>query len=175
MTTTTSRKVLVPLATLLAAGAVAVGSGATWTSTTDSSVAVTSGTLIHTNSQDGATLTIENIIPGDSMTGTVTVENTGDTDSTLDLTASGVSSTFSDYLTITVNDGTADLYDGPFADLAITSTDVVFDVDDSITYTVTVALDAAATDVDQSKAAAATLTWEQTQVDGGSLTENWVG
>ena len=49
MTSTTNRrKILIPLATLLAAGAVAVGSGATFTSTTMSASAVTAGTLVHT-------------------------------------------------------------------------------------------------------------------------------
>jgi hypothetical protein len=173
-TALTSRKVLVPLATLLAAGALAVGSGATWTSTTDSSVAVTSGTLIHTNDHDGATLTLADIKPGDTMTGTVTVENTGDVDSTLDIAASGVTSTFSDDLTITVLEGTTELYDGSFADLAITQTDIDFDVDATVTYTFTVALDAGAANVDQDKAAGATFTWTQTQVDGESLVETWV-
>src|SRR5690606_16845730 len=53
--TTRSKKVLVPLATLLAAGAIAVGSGASFTSTTENTIsAVTSGTLEQSNSKDNA-------------------------------------------------------------------------------------------------------------------------
>lgn len=47
-----TKKVLLPLATLLAAGAVAIGSGATFTSSTANTISsVTSGTLTHTNSK----------------------------------------------------------------------------------------------------------------------------
>ena len=66
MTSTTNRrKILIPLATLLAAGAVAVGSGATFTSTSVSSSAVTAGNLVHTNSRDGLSMNVANIKPGD--------------------------------------------------------------------------------------------------------------
>ena len=51
-TTSARRRVLVPLATLLAAGAIAVGSGATFTSTSANTIsAVTSGTLTQRNSK----------------------------------------------------------------------------------------------------------------------------
>lgn len=87
MFTTTSRKVLVPFATLVAAGAVAVGSGATFTSTTESTVDVTSGTLVHSNTAAGLTLTVADLKPGDSQSGTLTIANTGSLDSTLALDA----------------------------------------------------------------------------------------
>jgi hypothetical protein len=61
MSTTTnsnSRKVLVPLATLLVAGAVAVGSGATWTAESDSAITASSGKIAHSNSKKDATLTV---------------------------------------------------------------------------------------------------------------------
>ena len=95
MTSTTNRrKILIPLATLLAAGAVAVGSGATFTSTSVSSSAVTAGTLVHTNSRDGLSMNVANIKPGDSISGTVTISNTGDLDSTLTLQETADASTF---------------------------------------------------------------------------------
>lgn len=192
MTTTalTSRKVLLPLATLLAAGAVAVGSGATWTSTTDASVAVTSGTLLHTNTRDGAVLTLSNIKPGDTMSGTVVVENTGSIDSTLDLAVSGVSSDFTDYLEITVSENGTTLYSGPFNDLAISQTDIDFPAsdnpatagvdEDNATYDFEVTLVNNTTgtpseqNADQGAGAGATFTWTQTQVDGETLVETWV-
>ena len=86
--TATRRKVLVPLATLLVAGAVTVGSGATFTSQTAHSAAVTSGTLSHTNSQNGLKLNITGIKPGDTRSGTVTLTNDGNLDSTLALSES---------------------------------------------------------------------------------------
>lgn len=175
MFTTTSRKVLVPFATLVAAGAVAVGSGATFSSTTENSVSVTSGTLVHTNSQDGLTLDLDNIVPGDSMTGTVLITNDGDLDSTLDFTSSNVASSFSNYLTITVSADGSELYGGPFAGLAASQDDVEFNVDDQIEYTFTVTLDAAAGNDDQAQVAGADFTWTQTQLEGdANLVENWI-
>jgi hypothetical protein len=53
-----SRKILIPLATMAVAAAVVVGSGATWTSKSQSSVEVTSGTLLHSNTADGLKLTV---------------------------------------------------------------------------------------------------------------------
>jgi hypothetical protein len=199
-TALTSRKVLLPLATLLAAGAVAVGSGATWTSSTDSDVSVTGGLLSQFNDRDGATLTLTDIKPGDSMTGTVVVENTGDVDSTLDLAVSGVTSTFSDYLTITVKENGVTLYnDLPLNDLEadFDQTDIDFPaaddaatagvVEDKVTYVITVTLSSVTTDVngdtvvdaldanfDQEKSAGATFTWTQTQTSGGTILPDWV-
>ena len=173
--TTTSRKVLIPFATLVAAGAVAIGSGATFSSTTDNSVSVTSGELVHTNTHgDGATLTLDNIVPGDSMTGTVVVTNTGDLDSTLDFASSNESNSFSDYLTITITADGTNVYDGPFGDLDATQDDVTFDIDDQIEYTFVVSLDADAGNDDQQQAASADFTWTQNQLDGDTLLENWI-
>lgn len=78
-----SRKILVPLATMLVAGAVAVGSGATFTSQSTHTVAVASGVLSHDNNEDGATLSITNIQPGDVKTGFLIITNDGTLDSTL--------------------------------------------------------------------------------------------
>jgi spore coat-associated protein N len=65
MSIATNKKVLVPLATLLAAGAVAVESGATFTSRTGNSVsAVTSGTLLQSNSKENqAIFDLTNLTP----------------------------------------------------------------------------------------------------------------
>lgn len=187
-TTSASGKLLVPLATLLAASAVAIGSGATWTSESEASVSVTSGMLELTSNHDGATLTLTNIKPGDSMTGTVEIENTGSVDGLLVLSSSNLSNTtFSDYLTITVESDaeSAALYSGPFADFALDANEADFGADtdgagtddtthDTVTYTVTVALDADATNDDQSQSASVDLKWVATQTDGGALDENWV-
>ena len=60
-----TRKVLVPLATLAVAAAVAVGSGATFTSTSHSKIVVTSGKVVHSNTS-GNDITLGN--PVDAST-----------------------------------------------------------------------------------------------------------
>ena len=80
MSSKMNRKVLVPLATMLVAGAVAVGSGATFTSQSAHAVSVTAGTLHHANTNNGQTLTIAKIKPGDTKTGTLTITNDGNID-----------------------------------------------------------------------------------------------
>lgn len=183
--TSASGKLLVPLATLLAASAVAIGSGATWTSESEASVSVTSGMLDLSSTHEGATLTLTDIKPGDSMTGTVEITNTGNVDALLVLDSSNLSNTtFSDFLTITVESDaeTTPLYSGPFGDFTLAANEATFDADpdgsgaatgDTVTYTVTVALDADATNDDQSQSASVDLTWTATQTDGGELDETW--
>src|SRR4051794_14041556 len=78
-------RLLVPLATLAVAAAVVVGSGADWSSSTDSSISVESGEIVHTNSRDDATLTITDLLPGESASGSLTITNTGSTTSVLDV------------------------------------------------------------------------------------------
>lgn len=130
-TTATSRKVLVPLATLVAAGAVAIGSGATWTSTTDTSIDVTGGNLLHTNDRNNVTLNLHALKPGDTMSGTLTIKNTGDVDSYLQVIETASTNTFGFdegagdplverdlKLTIKAAGMTAPIYDGSFGDWA---------------------------------------------------------
>jgi spore coat-associated protein N len=175
--TANSRKVLVPLAGLLAAGTVAIGSGATWTSTTSSSVSVTSGDLIHTNSHENAVLTIDDMKPGDTATGTVAITNTGSIDSKLTFQESGDTSGFSaGALTLVIKQDGSTIYTGDFGGYTTGAQDVGdLDAGDASTFTFTVTLAANASNSDQNKAAAATYTWVTTQKDAGStLLENWV-
>lgn len=187
-TTTTSGKLLVPLATLLAASAVAIGSGATWTSESEASVSVTSGELTLLSDREGATLTLDRIKPGDSMSGTVSIENTGDVDASLVLAASVPSAGgFSDFLDIKVerNAEVPALYDGDFNDFALPTNTIAFSADtdgagtedtthDTVTYTITVSLAQDAPNTDQNLTASVALTWTATQTDGGSIDTNWV-
>jgi spore coat-associated protein N len=175
--TATSRKVLVPLATLLVAGAVAIGSGATWTSTTSSAVSVTSGKLLHTNSHDNAVLTLTNIKPGDTMTGTVLITNTGNIDSKLTLQESGDTSTFAaGGLNLNIKQDGVSLYNGDFGGFTNTAQDLGdLNAGQSSTFTFVVSMPANASNANQDKAAAATYTWVTTQKNSGStLLENWV-
>jgi hypothetical protein len=67
---------------LLLAAMMAVGSGANFNSTSaNPGNVVTAGNLMHENKKDGlAVLTADKIKPGESKTGTVAIENTGDID-----------------------------------------------------------------------------------------------
>ena len=66
-----TRKVLVPLATLTVAAAVAVGSGATFTSSSKITADITAGQIIADNDHEDGTLTITKLKPGDKASGTV--------------------------------------------------------------------------------------------------------
>ena len=79
MSVSRTKKILVPLATLTVAGAIAVGSGATFTSTSGNTIsAVTSGSLTQSNSKDNAAIfTLTNMKPGDTVIGSLTITNTG--------------------------------------------------------------------------------------------------
>ncbi len=167
-TTSTSRKVLVPLATLLVAGAVAVGSGATFTSQSAHTVSVTSGTLKHTNSKDGQTLTVTGLKPGDSKTGTLTLTNDGSIDSTLTLQETADASTFVSgdlKLKITESGVATPLYDGNFGGLDnTTKVDLgALNVGDSTTVTFTVSMPSTAGNANQGKTASASYQYVTTQ------------
>ncbi|MBD8608868.1 hypothetical protein IFT73_18580, partial [Aeromicrobium sp. CFBP 8757] len=83
-----TKKILLPLATLVAAGAIAVGSGATFTSTSANTISsVTSGTLTQSNSKANAAIfNLTNIKPGDVVNGSLTIKNTGSLPATFSLT-----------------------------------------------------------------------------------------
>lgn len=176
MNGTTTRKVLVPLATLLAAGTVAVGSGATFTSqTANAASSVTSGTLLQTNSKAGAQIFgLSNLKPGDVVNGTVVIKNTGTLPGTFTLREPSSSNAFGSngsgksWLKLSIKDGATELYNGDFGGLA---DDQLVDLGlyaagASKTYTFSVSLDPAAPNTEQSKAAAATYEWVATQLNG---------
>jgi hypothetical protein len=175
-TTATSRKVLVPLATLLAAGAVAVGSGATFTSTSNSASAVTSGTLVHSNDRDKLTMDVANIKPGDSVSSTVTIKNTGSIDSTLTLQETADASTFeAGALKLKITKGATVLFDGNWGaqDNATLMDLGALDIDQSTVVTFTVSMPSSAGDLNQGKTASASYKWVSTQVAPSSTTLTW--
>jgi len=177
MTSTTNRrKILIPLATLLAAGAVAVGSGATFTSTSVSSSAVTAGTLVHTNSRDGLSMNVANIKPGDSISGTATISNTGSLDSTLTLQETADASTFTaGDLKLVISQGSTELYNGNFGALDnATLLDLgALNTTQSTTITFTVSMPSGAGNTNQGKQASASYRWVTTQSGTSSPTLSW--
>ncbi len=168
MSSSSRRKVLVPLATMLVAGAVAVGSGATFTSQSAHTVSVTSGTLSHNNNQNGATLSLANLKPGDTRTGTLTISNDGTLDSTLTLQETADSSTFVPgdlQLTITQSGVTRPLFAGNFGALDnSTKLDLgALNVKGSTTLTFEVTMPLAAGNANQGKSASASYAYVTTQ------------
>ena len=90
------RKLVGALFVLMLAAMMAVASGASFTSTSANvGNIVTAGTLSHSNTAnpDGTILKVDNLMPGDSATGTVTLGNTGDGPGLLTLNKSATSPT----------------------------------------------------------------------------------
>jgi spore coat-associated protein N len=105
------RAVLTALATIGLAGAVTAGSGANFTAQmANPGNLVAAGTLAMSNSKaDTAVLTTSNLKPGQSVTGTVDVQNTGSLDGVFSLAKANLVDTpatpaFSSKLTLTVTD-----------------------------------------------------------------------
>ncbi|WP_131105797.1 hypothetical protein [Ornithinimicrobium sufpigmenti] len=174
MTSTTSRskKVLAPLAVLLAAGALAVGSGATFTSASSNTIgSVTSGTLKQTNSKDGqALLSATDLKPGKDVSGTVTLTNNGTLPAIFNLTATSADSTFpqNDLKLKVVNEANSQtIYDGDFKGIKDGPARKIgdFAVGHSATLKFTVSLDKDAGNDAQGKTANAAITWDAIQTD----------
>jgi hypothetical protein len=171
MNGTTSRKVLVPLATLLAAGAVAVGSGATFTSqSANAASTVTSGTLLQTNSKaDAQIFGLSNMKPGDVVNGTVEIKNTGTLPGTFTLRETTSANAFDlDMLKLTITTGSTTVYSGNFGGLGDNQLVDLgqYAAGASKTYTFSVALAANAPDTQQNKTASASYEWVATQLAG---------
>lgn len=174
---TTSRKVLVPLATLVAAGAVAVGSGATFTADTANTIsAVTSGTFTHTNSKDGqAIFNLTNLKPGDTVNGAVTLTNTGSLPGTFSLTELSSANNFTgDLLSLSIADDKGNsVYNGTFGGLQDGAKNVlgIYNAGEARTYTFTVKLAQNADNNEQGKTANAVYTWNSVQLDGETFNQ----
>ena len=151
-----TKKVLVPLATAAVAGALAVGSGADFSSTSGNTAStVTAGTLAQTNSKAGSSiLSLANMKPGDSVYGAVTITNSGSLGSVFSVTQTDTSTFSSGVLTEKIEDVTnasapVTVYSGAFGE--------------AHTYRITVTLASSATNTEQGKSASATFSWNGTQ------------
>jgi hypothetical protein len=109
------RKLVGALCVLMLAAMMAVASGASFTSTSANvGNVVTAGTLEHTNTPDnpdGTILNVQDLMPGESESGYVTLENTGDGAGVLTLEKSNLVNTpaspaFSNKLDLVVRDVT---------------------------------------------------------------------
>lgn len=170
-TASTGRKLLLPLATLAVAGAVAVGSGATWTDESSIDTSVTGGTLVHVNDKDGMSLVVTNLKPGASETGTLNIDNTGSLNSTLSIMETGATNNFEanklqlkiviDGTTVFDNEFGAMVDDQAYGSIALPEGD---DVDVEITVRLTGDSD----NDDQGKTANADFTFVTTQTDAST-------
>ncbi|KGN42280.1 TasA family protein [Knoellia aerolata] len=177
MSVSRTKKILVPLATLTVAGAIAVGSGATFTSTSGNTIsAVTAGSLTQANSKANAAIfDLTNIKPGDTVIGAVTLTNTGTLPATFSLTetlsanAFGEKTTGGNYLKLVVTNATTNtqVYSGDFGGLVDGTATALGEFAPAAvnTYRFTVTLDASAPNSEQGKTANATYTWDSVQLD----------
>ncbi len=167
-----TKTILLPLATLVAAGAIAVGSGATFTSTSANTISsVTSGTLSQSNSKANAAIfNLTNIKPGDVVNGSLTIKNTGSLPATFSLTeTSSVNGFTAANLTLDITNATTgtkvwsgtfgDLVDGTKNDLGLVAPGVSND------YTFSAKLASTTPNADQGKTASAAFQWDSVQAD----------
>ncbi|WP_269304007.1 TasA family protein [Aeromicrobium sp. HA] len=168
-----TKKILVPLATLLAAGAIAVGSGATFSSTSGNTIsAATSGTLTQSNSKAGkAVFSLDNLKPGDTLNGSLKLTNTGSLAAAFSLTEVASTNGFDgENLKLVIKNTTKNttVYTGTFGGLADGTKNALgtWAPGEANDYTFTVTLDQAAPNTQQGKSATATYTWDAVQLDG---------
>lgn len=174
---TTTLKLLVPLATLAAAGAVAVGSGATFTSSSGNTISsVTAGTLTQSNSKaDQAIFNLTNMKPGDVLSGSLTLTNTGSLPALFSLTEVSATNGFSgSNLTLSIVDTTAHatVYTGTFGGMTAGTPLALGDwaAGSAHNFTFTVTLDANTPNADQGKTAGAVFSWASVQDSNGATT-----
>jgi len=172
------RKVLAPLAVLVAAGAVTVASGATFTSqSANAASAVTSGTLTQSNSKDNqAIFNLTNLKPGDTVNGTLTITNTGSLPAAFSLTEVASANAFSgDYLTLSITNVTsgAQVYSGTFGGLVDGAKNELGAVQAGAanTYRFTVRLAPDAPNSEQGKSASASYQWDSIQLDAATFNQ----
>ena len=169
MSVLTNKKVLVPLATAALAGALAIGSGADFSSSTGNTAStVTAGTLTQSNSKAGSSiLSLSNMKPGDSVYGQVVITNTGSLGSVMSVTETGTSTFSSGVLTEKIEDVTnanspVTVYSGAFGG-AGTKTLGTWAAGESHTYRLTVTLASSATNSEQGKSGSVSFAWNGTQ------------
>jgi hypothetical protein len=176
-----NRKILLPLTTVLAAGAIAVGSGASFDSTTGNSIsAVTSGTLSHSNSKaDQAIFNLSNLKPGDTLNGTLKLTNTGSLAAAFSLVEVSSSNAFGGTagadLSLDIVDATTGgtVYSGAFGGLTDGAKNALgtWPAGAAHDFRFTVKLSPDAPNADQGKTAGAVYQWESVQLSGDTTNQ----
>lgn len=166
-------RVLVPLAGLAAAAALAVGSGADFTSNSvNSANAFSTGSLTQTNSKaNSAVFNLDNMKPGDTLNGSVTIKNSGSLGAGFKLTetaTNGFTTKSNLRLTITESGSTAPVWTGTFGELTAAGPLALGDwaPGQAKTFVFSVTLDSKADNTEQGKTATATYSWDAVQSAG---------
>ena len=164
------RRLLMPLATLVAAAGIAVASGATFSTSTASTGVVASGTLTQVNSNTVA-FSKSNLKPGDVVTGTVKITNSGTLPAAFTLTEAEVTNTFapkSDVQLVITQNGAA-ISSAPLG--AAGAVDLgVFAAGEARDYGYTVTFSSGASNAQQGKGAETRYTFSSVQTEGESFT-----
>lgn len=172
-TTPLATRLLIPVATLLAAVAITAGSGATFVSTsTNTGNSYESGTLTQDNSKaDSAIFSLSNAKPGDTVVGKVTITNSGSLPATFALTEEAKNGfTTKSNLTLRITEAEkpdVTVWSGTFGELTDASPLALgeFAASESRVYLFTVTLSSKADNTEQGKSAFATYTWDATQLE----------
>lgn len=165
-----AKKLLLPVGAIVAAGLVAGFMGVPWSNAGDGG----SGVRLVADANQGATLTISTIEPGESVSRSVTIRNSSGQPSRLTFQETGDPAMFADgelQLRIAQDDRT--LYDGDFAAMSDLAQDVgVLDPGGSSTFTFTVSLPDDAPFANQGDPATVSYNWVNS--DAGA-TDSWSG
>ena len=171
-------RVLVPLAGLAAAAALAVGSGADFTSkSVNSANAFTTGTLTQTNSKaNSAVFNLNNMKPGDTLNGSVAITNSGTLGAGFKLTetaTNGFTTKSNLKLTITESGSTTPVWTGTFGELAAAGPLTLGDwaPGQAKTFVFSVTLAQSADNTEQGKTATATYSWDAVQAAGATTNQ----
>jgi hypothetical protein len=164
-----SRRLIIAILVLVFASIVVVFSLSLFTSSSaNPGNMVASGIMEQSNSGDGqAILTVEKLLPGESGSGSVSIENVGDADGHFTLTASNlvddpVTPAFSSVLTLVVSDGDTQVYSGPLP--GISTVDLgTWPAGEAHDFTFAVTFDAASGNEYQGAKTTVDLTWNATQ------------
>lgn len=169
-TTSSRKRLIVPLAGLLVAAAVAVGSGADFVSNSvNAANAFSTGTLAQSNSKTGSAIfNASNLKPGDTLNGKVTITNSGSLPAKFALTedaTNGFATKSNLGLVITEAGSATPVWTGAFGELtAAGPLDLgTFAAGESHDYTFSLTLAQSATNAEQGKSATATYSWNATQ------------
>lgn len=164
MTTTTTtaaataRKLILPVGSVVGAGLLAMLMGVPWTSAGAGASGIR---LLADDNNQGATLTISRIEPGESVSRDVTIRNSGGTPSRLSFQETGDPVPFADgELHLVIDQDGRTLYDGDFAAMSDIAQDVgTIEPRGSSTFTFTVSLPGDAPFANQGEPASASYTW----------------
>lgn len=177
---TKSRKrlILLPLAGLLVAATVAVGSGADFVANSvNSANAFSSGTLAQQNSKSGkAIFNASNLKPGDTLNGKVTITNSGTLPAAFTLTenaTNGFVKTENLKLVITRAGSGTPVWSGTFGDLTKAGALDLgeFAAGESRDYTFSTTLAQTADNTEQGKNASAVYTWDSKQAAATAVSQ----